>query len=84
MSLGLKVASGVFVLRIVAASDVATSETHAQVDPGIADPQAVLAAVERARAHVANLVQMAARSAHSAAEYPPRKPLKDESRGRVH
>jgi hypothetical protein len=45
------------VLRIIATSDVATGETQAQPDPGVADLEAVFASL-RAWPHGANLIEM--------------------------
>jgi hypothetical protein len=47
----------VFVLRRVAATDVAADQAQPQVNPGIARLQAVLATV-RARLDLANLIDM--------------------------
>ena len=40
---------GVFVLRRIAASDVAAFETESKVHPAVADGQALLAAIRRVR-----------------------------------
>lgn len=45
MMLGVKMFCGVFVFRTIAAADVAAGEAQAQVDPVVADFQAILAAV---------------------------------------
>ena len=54
---GVKVRGGVFVLRGVAAPDMAADLADAQFDPGVADRQAVLAAI-RAWRDRADLVEM--------------------------
>lgn len=56
---GMKMFGGVLVLRAVAAADVAADQAKSQMDPRIADLQAILAAV-RAGLHFANFVHVLA------------------------
>jgi hypothetical protein len=53
----VKVLGGVFVLRRIAAADVAAGEAQAQVDPGVAHLQTFFAAFGL-RFYVVNLVEV--------------------------
>src|SRR5687768_18515902 len=61
---GVEVFGRVLVLGGVAAADVAADSTDAEVDPLVAELEALLAAVRRARRKVADLVSMGAAVAH--------------------
>src|SRR5579864_7020893 len=58
-----KVLGGVSVLRVVAAADVAAREAEAEMDPGVAHLQALLAAIA-AGGNILNLIEMRARCGH--------------------
>src|SRR5687768_11047990 len=62
---GVEVLRRVLVLRGIATPDVAANPTEAQMDPGVADLQALLATIGGARRNVANLVEMGTRHGHS-------------------
>src|SRR5690349_24122179 len=64
MASRVEVLGGVPVLRVVTAADMAADETLAQMHPGVAHLQALLAAVA-ARRHVANIVQVRAMRSHA-------------------
>jgi hypothetical protein len=54
----------VLVLRGIATTDVAANAAEPQMNPGVADLQALLAALGRPWRNVANLVEMATLGAH--------------------
>jgi hypothetical protein len=54
----------VLVLRGIATPDVAANAAEPQMDPGVADLQALLTTLGRPWGNVANLVEMATRGAH--------------------
>src|SRR5918993_688620 len=62
---GVEVLRRVLVLRGIATTDVAANAAEPQMDPGVADLQALLAALGRPRANVANLIEMGTRDTHS-------------------
>jgi hypothetical protein len=61
---GMEVLSGVLVFRGIATTNVTADQAEAQMDPGISDLQALLAAVRRPRGNVADLIQMRTGNAH--------------------
>jgi hypothetical protein len=60
---GVEMPGGVLILRIVAATDMSTGETEAQVHPGITDFQTVLTSIG-ARRDLAYLVEVATLLCH--------------------
>jgi hypothetical protein len=61
---GVEVLGRVLVLRGIATTDVAANAAEPQMDPGIANLQALFAPLRRPWRNVANLVEVGTRGAH--------------------
>jgi hypothetical protein len=60
----MEVLRGVLVRRVVAAADVAAAEAKSEMHPRAAGLETFLAAVRRARLHIADLVEVCALLGH--------------------
>lgn len=60
----LKMFGGVFVLRVVAAADVAAGETETKMNPGVSHLETFFTAIRCFRSHILDLVEMDALLIH--------------------